>query len=84
VDRELLEAHHEGLICLSGVSREKSPTTSRWDGKKWQWTRQDITRGFSARIITLRYRNMTGLGPKIFEISQALDIPLVATHDSIT
>jgi len=83
IDRELLEKHHEGIICLSGCFSGEV-------GRALRDNRLD-----EAEEIAKYYQSVFGedyylevqshdpdLRPKIIELSKKLNIPLVATQDS--
>lgn len=83
IDRELLESHHDGLVCLSGCFQGEIPYHLK------------MGRMEEAKNTAKYYKSLFGddyyleiqehdkdLAPKIMEISEAVGIPLVATHDS--
>lgn len=83
VDRELLEMHHEGLVCLSGCFKGEIAYLIK------------MGRMEDALATAKYFKNLFGedyyleiqehdkdLSPKLLEISKKLDIPIVATHDS--
>ncbi len=83
VDRELLEAHHKGLVCLSGC----------YNGEIAHFIK--IGRIDDAIKTAEYFKNLFGkdyyieiqehgrdIMPKLKEIATTLKIPLVATHDS--
>ena len=83
IDRELLEAHHKGLICLSGC----------YKGEIAHFIK--MGRIEDAIKTAEYYKNLFGedyyieiqehgrdIMPKLKEIATSLKIPLVATHDS--
>ncbi len=83
IDHELLEMHHEGLICLSGCFSGELSRAIR-DGKLAE-----------AEEIATYYKNLFGedyyieiqqhspdLKPHLIQIASKLNLPLVATQDS--
>jgi len=92
IDKELLEAHHEGLICLSGcASGELSRAILRGCGAESDWEQVcDIARWFQ-RLFGQRYFiEIQNNGAEIqrlalegsVEVARRLGIPLVATSDA--
>ncbi len=83
VDRELLEAHHEGLICLSGCFKGEIAYHVKMGRQEVAMDTARYYKGLFGEDYYLEIQEHDkDLAPKIIEISQALDIPLVATHDS--
>jgi DNA polymerase-3 subunit alpha len=83
IDHELLEMHHEGLICLSGCFSGEFCRAIR-DGNMAE--AEDIAKYYKGIFGDDYYievqQHSRELRPHIIEIARKLDIPLVATQDS--
>lgn len=83
IDRELLEAHHEGLVCLSGCFKGEIPYLlglGRFD--EAVETAKFFKDLFGEDFYLEVQEHDRNFLPKLKEISEKLDIPIVATHDS--
>ncbi|MFA7248732.1 MAG: DNA polymerase III subunit alpha [Dehalococcoidia bacterium] len=87
MDRELLEAHSEGLIALSGCPSGEFMTALRNDDEK----KAVEVAGYFSDLFKGRYYlevmdhgidQFTRLMPEVFRLAQALDLPTVLTNDS--
>ncbi len=83
IDRELLELHHEGLVCLSGCFSGELARHIR-DGKlpEAEETANYYKNLFGDDYYIEIQQHSPELRPKLIEISKKLGIPLVATQDS--
>lgn len=83
IDRELLEKHHEGLVCLSGCFRGEIPYLLGLGRFKEAFDTAKYFRDLFGEDFYLEIQEHDkDLLPKLKEISEKLNIPLVATHDS--
>jgi DNA polymerase-3 subunit alpha len=83
IDRELLELHHEGLICLSGCYAGEVARLIR-DGKI---SEAEAVAGYYKNLFGEDYyieiqQHTPELKPHLIELSKKLAIPLVATQDA--
>ena len=83
IDRELLELHHEGIICLSGCLSGELARFIR-DGKmaKAEETATYYKNLFGEDYYIEIQQHSPDLRPHLIELSKKLGIPLVATQDS--
>ncbi len=83
IDHELLEKHHEGLICLSGCFSGELGRAVR-DGKMAE--AEEIAKYYKSLFGEDYYieiqQHSREIRPGLIEIARKLDIPLVATQDS--
>ncbi len=83
IDRELIEAHHEGLVCLSGCFHGEIShliQMGRIDDaiKTAKYFKEIFGDDYYLEI----QEHDKDLLPKLQEIAHTLSIPIVATHDS--
>ncbi len=91
IDKQLLEDHHEGIICLSGcVSGELSRALLKNSGTDQPWREAEEIAGWFQQLLGDRYFiEIQNNGAEIqrlalegsVEIARRLGIPLVATSD---
>ncbi len=98
IDRELLEAHHEGLIAINGhlgselahhlVEYEKSKDELHWeravDVAKWHRKVFKPTKSGPRFFVELQHHvpEQNAINPHLIRLAEELDLPLVATNDS--
>ncbi|MFA7581631.1 MAG: DNA polymerase III subunit alpha [Candidatus Paceibacterota bacterium] len=83
VDRELLNNHHEGLIFLSGCFQGEIPHLLEMGKNKEALETAKYFKNLVGEDFYLEIQEHDkDLLPKIKEISEKLNIPIVATHDS--
>ncbi len=88
IDKDLLAAHSEGLICLSACLRgdvnESMLQKGYDDGRRVAYTYQDIfgKGNFFLEIQDHGLEQDKKLVPQLFRLSQESGIPLVATNDA--
>ncbi|MSQ31260.1 MAG: PHP domain-containing protein, partial [Dehalococcoidia bacterium] len=87
LDRELLEAHSEGLIALSGCASGEFMTALRADDE----AKARQVAGYYSAVFQGRYylevmehgiQQFSALMPEVFRLASALDLPTVLTNDS--
>jgi DNA polymerase-3 subunit alpha len=87
IDREILEAHKEGLVCLSGclagefnqhIAREKVPEAE----KTAKWFRKVFGENYYIEIQNNGIALQDQCTPVAADIAQKLGVPLVATADA--
>jgi len=90
IDRQLLEAHHEGLICLSGCLSSQLSQAILRGGRDDQWAEAEEIAMWFARLFGERYfiEIMNNGVPAqqlcleaSVDIAQRLGLPMVATSD---
>jgi DNA polymerase-3 subunit alpha len=83
IDRELLEAHHEGLICLSGCYQGEIAHHLKMGRMEDAIATAKYFKDLLGDDYYLEIQEHDkDLAPKLLEISKKLNIPMVATHDS--
>ena len=85
VDRELLEAHHEGLVALSACLQGEVPRLilgGRVDeARKAALWYKEVFGDFYIELQHHPIAELDQVNPVLVSISEALDIPVVATND---
>src|SRR4029079_11188691 len=87
VDRELLEQHHEGLVCLSGCLAAEVPRLLRAGDleqarKSAEWYRELFGReNYYLEIQEHDMPEQTEVNRGVLDLARALEIPVVATND---
>jgi len=87
IDWELLEAHHQGLICTSGCLSAPVPRSVLANELDSAWTMaQDFSRLFGDRYyLEIQRHGISAqevVNQELFKMHQDLGIPLVATNDA--
>lgn len=87
IDRELLEAHHEGLIALSGCLKGEIPRAllagQEEEAEKHAAYFRDLfgKENFYLEIHDQGLKEQKQVNPLLIELGRKLDIPLVAAND---
>ncbi len=87
IDKELLEAHHEGLVCLSGcASSEFSEFILKEDigqaKELARWFHRLFGDDFYVEVQNNGLKIQTACGEGAVDVATALGLPLVATSDA--
>lgn len=83
IDRELLEMHHEGLICLSGCLKGEIARLLEMGRVKDAYATANYFKDLFGDDYYLEIQaHDKDLMSQIIQISKDLNIPLIATHDS--
>lgn len=83
IDRELLERHHEGIICLSGCFSSELARNLRSGNMKSAEETVEFYHGLFGEDYYLEIQpHSPDLHPAMAELAKKYNIPLVATQDS--
>jgi DNA polymerase-3 subunit alpha len=87
IDWELLQSHHEGLICTSGCLSSPVPRAIMHGEHKRAWSvAEDFRRLFGDRYYLEVQRHgipaQDTVNEELFKMAVDLDVPLVATNDA--
>src|SRR5262249_8085695 len=87
LDRELLEAHSEGLIALSGCPSGEFMTALRGDDEAkaiavTSYYRELFAGRYYLEVMEPGIQQFTELMPRVFDLAKRLDLPTVLTNDS--
>lgn len=87
IDRELLEQHHEGLICLSGCAAGELSNLllgERWDEaeKVVAWYQNLFGKDYYLEIQNAGFKIQTDCAERTIDLAKRVGLPLVATNDA--
>lgn len=87
IDRELLEQHHEGVICLSGCAAGELSNLllgDRWDDaeKLVGWYQCLFGKDYYLEIQNAGFKIQEDCAERTIDLAQRTGIPLVATNDA--
>jgi len=86
VDKELLARHHDGLVVMSACIQGEIPSwllVDRWDKAQAaaRWYRETFKDDFYIEIQDHGLRKQREVLPRLVELANSMDIPLVASND---
>ncbi|MQC16625.1 MAG: DNA polymerase III subunit alpha [Chloroflexi bacterium] len=87
MDKELLEAHSEGLIALSGCPSGEFMSALREDDEQKamgvaSWFRDVFQDRYYLEVMEHGIEQFTPLMPRVFDVAQKMGLPTVVTNDS--
>ena len=83
IDHELIEKHHEGLVCLSGCFNGEIPRLLELGRTEEAKTVAMFYKNLFAEDFYIEVQQHSGeIRPKLIKLANELQIPLVATQDS--